>query len=170
MKSLRFQKLLFIKNYSMNKDCFEQRFDDILISSNKVLLDVHFIHQYLNEESYWAKNIPLATVEKALDNSLCFGIYINNIQVGFARVITDKSTFAYLADVFIIKEQRGKGLAKLLMKAIHSHPELQELRRWYLTTRDAHSLYKQFNWQIINEELTTRIMTISKPNIYKENL
>jgi len=154
----------------MNKDCFEQRFDDILISSNKVLLDVHFIHQYLNEESYWAKNIPLATVEKALDNSLCFGIYINNIQVGFARVITDKSTFAYLADVFIIKEQRGKGLAKLLMKVIHSHPELQELRRWYLTTRDAHSLYKQFNWQIINEELTTRIMTISKPNIYEENL
>ena len=154
----------------MSNDYFEQKFDDILLSSNKVLLNIHFIHQYLSEESYWAKNIPLATVEKAIDNSLCFGMYKNNIQVGFARVITDKSTFAYLADVFVIKEQSGKGLAKLLMKAIHSHPELQELRRWYLTTRDAHSLYKQFNWQIINEELTTRIMTISKPDIYKENL
>jgi len=154
----------------MNKDCFEQRFDDILVSSNKALLNIQFIHQYLSEESYWAKNIPLATVEKAIDNSVCFGIYKNDIQVGFARVITDKATFAYLADVFIIKEQSGKGLAKLLMKAIHSHPELQELRRWYLTTRDAHSLYRQFNWQVINEELTTRIMTISRPDIYKENL
>jgi len=154
----------------MNKDCFEQRFDDVLISSDKVLLNIEFIHQYLSVESYWAKNIPLKTVKQSIENSVCFGIYINYIQIGFARVITDKSTFAYLADVFIVVDYRGKGYAKLLIKTIHSHPELQELRRWYLTTRDAHSLYKQFNWQMINEELTTRIMTISKPNIYKENL
>jgi GNAT superfamily N-acetyltransferase len=154
----------------MNKDCFEQKFDDILISSNKVLLNVHFIHQYLSVESYWAKNIPLAKVEKAIDNSLCFGIYKDNTQIGFAKAITDKATFAYLSDVFIVADYRGKGYAKLLMKTVHSHPALQGIRRWYLTTRDAHSLYKHFNWQIINEDLTTRIMTISKPNIYKENL
>jgi GNAT superfamily N-acetyltransferase len=154
----------------MNNNHFEQRFDDVIVSSDKALLNIEFIHQYLSEESYWAKNIPLTTVQLAIDNSICFGVYKKNIQIGFARVVTDKATFAYLADVFIVADYRGKGYAKLLIKTVHSHPELQELRRWYLTTRDAHSLYEQFGWQLINEELKTRIMTISKPNIYKENL
>jgi N-acetylglutamate synthase-like GNAT family acetyltransferase len=146
---------------------FEQKFDEVLISSNKTLLNIEFIHQYLSIESYWAKNISFETVEKSIENSVCFGVYINNIQIGFARVVTDKATFAYLADVFIIKEQQGNGFAKHLMNAIHSHPELLGLRRWYLTTRDAHSLYQQFDWQPITDELKSRIMTISKPDIYK---
>jgi len=146
---------------------FEQKFDEVLISSNKTLLNIEFIHQYLSIESYWAKNISFETVEKSIENSVCFGVYINNIQIGFARVVTDKATFAYLADVFIIKEQQGNGFAKHLMNTIHSHPELLGLRRWYLTTRDAHSLYQQFDWQPITDELKSRIMTISKPDIYK---
>jgi len=146
---------------------FEQKFDEVLISSNKTLLNIKFIHQYLSIESYWAKNISFETVEKSIENSVCFGVYINNIQIGFARVVTDKATFAYLADVFIIKEQQGNGFAKHLMNTIHSHPELLGLRRWYLTTRDAHSLYQQFDWQPITDELKSRIMTISKPDIYK---
>ena len=131
------------------------------------MLNIEFIHQYLSIESYWAKNIFFETVEKSIENSVCFGVYINNIQIGFARVVTDKATFAYLADVFIIKEQQGNGFAKHLMNTIHSHPELLGLRRWYLTTRDAHSLYQQFDWQPITDELKSRIMTISKPDIYK---
>lgn len=146
---------------------FEQKFDEVLISSNKTLLNIEFIHQYLSIESYWAKNMSFETVEKSIENSVCFGVYINNIQIGFARVVTDKATFAYLADVFIIKEQQGNGFAKHLMNTIHSHPELLGLRRWYLTTRDAHSLYQQFDWQPITDELKSRIMTISKPDIYK---
>ena len=85
-------------------------------------------------------------------------------------MITDKATFAYLADVFVIKEEQGKGLGKLLMQTIHQHPDLQGLRRLLLTTRDAHSLYEQFNWQRVNDDLKGRLMTINKPNIYKENL
>ncbi len=154
----------------MNKEFFQQIFGDVLVSSDKDLLNINFIHQYLSEESYWAKNIPFSVVRQAIDNSVCFGVYKNNLQIGFARVITDKATFAYLADVFIITEHRGNDYSKYLMSFIHLHPELLGLRRWYLTTRDAHSLYKQFGWQPIGEELVPRIMTISKPNIYKENL
>ena len=149
---------------------FEQTFDDILISTNKELLNINVIHQYLSFESYWALGIPKTTVEKAIEHSVCFGVYRNNIQIGFARMITDKSTFAYLADVFIIKEEQGKGLSKLLMQTIHKHPDLQGLRRLLLTTRDAHTLYEQFGWQRINDDLKGRLMTINKPNIYKDNL
>jgi len=149
---------------------FEQTFNDIIISTNKKLLDINIIHNYLSTESYWASCIPKSTVEKAIENSICFGVYKNNNQVGFARMITDKATFAYLADVFVIKEEQGKGLGKLLMQTIHQHPDLQGLRRLLLTTRDAHSLYEQFNWQRVNDDLKGRLMTINKPNIYKENL
>jgi N-acetylglutamate synthase-like GNAT family acetyltransferase len=153
----------------MNNNHFEQNFDDVLISSDKTLLNIQFIYHYLTTESYWAKDIPLATVEMAIENSIYFGVYRSNNQIGFARVVTDKATFAYLADVFIIKEHQGNGFAKHLMNTIHLHPELLGLRRWYLTTRDAHSLYAQFGWQPITDELKTRIMTISKPDIYKQN-
>ena len=149
---------------------FEQTFDDILISTNKELLNIDVIHQYLSTESYWAFGIAKKTVEKAIENSICFGVYKNNIQIGFARMITDKATFAYLADVFIIKEEQGKGLGKLLMQTIHKHPDLQGLRRLLLTTRDAHTLYEEFGWQRINDDLKGRLMTINKPNIYKYNL
>ena len=149
---------------------FEQTFDDILISTNKELLNIDVIHQYLSNESYWALCIPKTTVEKAIENSMCFGIYKNNIQIGFARVVTDKTSFGYLADVFIVFTQRGNGYSKYLMNTIHSHPELRGLRRWYLTTRDAHSLYKQYGWQHIDDEFKNKIMTIHNPNIYNENL
>ena len=149
---------------------FEQIFDDILISTNKALLNIDVIHNYLSTESYWAENIPKLTVEKAIKNSICFGVYKSNIQVGFARMITDKATFAYLADVFVINEEQGKGVGKLLMQTIHKHRNLKGLRRLLLTTRDAHTLYEQFGWQRINDDTKERLMTINKPNIYKENL
>ena len=154
----------------MSKEYFEKQEGGFLISTNSSLLNINLIHQYLSKESYWAQSIPFATVEKAIQNSLCFGLYKNNIQLGFARVMTDKATFAYVADVFIITSEQGKGLGKLLMKVIHEHPELQGLRRWLLTTKDAHDLYAQFGWQPINDDLRNRLMTINKPNIYKENL
>lgn len=153
----------------MSKIYFEKQEGDFLISTNSSLLNINLIHQYLSTESYWAQNIPISTVEKAIQNSLCFGVYHHQHQIGFARVLTDNATFAYVADVFIIKSEQGQGLGKLLMKTIHEHPELQGLKRWLLTTKDAHDLYAQFGWQPINDDLKNRLMTINKPNIYKEN-
>ena len=116
------------------------------ISTDKSRLNIALIHQYLSTESYWAKNIPFELVQKSIDGSFCFGLYTNEQQIGFARVITDFATFGYLADVFIVPEYRGKGLSKLLMENIMSHPQLQNFRRWMLATRDAHSLYRQFGF------------------------
>ena len=120
--------------------------DDFIISTDKTKLDVEVIHHYLCRESYWAKNIPVSVVEKSIEGSFCFGIYHHSEQVGFARVITDHATFAYLADVFVIEEYRGKGLSKWLMGTIMNHPDLQGLRRWLLATRDAHGLYARFGF------------------------
>ena len=120
--------------------------DGYTISTGKATLDVNLIHTFLSKESYWSKGIPLSIVKKSIKCSICFGVYHNNKQIGFARVITDKATFAYLADVFIIEAFRGKGLAKWLMEYIMAHPDLQQLRSWMLGTRDAHSLYRQFGF------------------------
>lgn len=120
--------------------------NDYIISTDKSRLDLTVIHQFLSQESYWAKNMPLELVQKAIDNSLCFGIYNNDRQVGFARVITDYTTFAYLSDVFVAKEQRGQGLSKRLVQYIIYYPDLQGLRRWTLVTADAHTLYEQFGF------------------------
>lgn len=120
--------------------------DDLLISTDKTKLDVALIHHYLCMESYWAKNIPIALVEKSIAGSFCFGIYHHDAQVGFARVITDHATFAYLADVFVLESYRGRGLSKWLMETIIGHPDLQGLRRWLLATRDAHGLYAQYGF------------------------
>lgn len=120
--------------------------DDFIISTDKAKLDVELIHHYLCHESYWAKNIPMPVVEKCIEGSFCFGMYHNSRQVGFARVITDHASFAYLADVFIMEDYRGRGLSKWLMGTIMEHPELQGLRRWLLATRDAHGLYAQFGF------------------------
>lgn len=135
----------------------------LLISDEQGLLDIPFIHQYLSR-SYWAQNIPFETVEKSIRNSMPFGIYLGNQQVGFARVITDKTTFAYLADVFVIEEQRGKGFSKMLLGFIHSHPELQNLRRWMLGTFDAHKLYEQFGWTQL--PIPERFMQKHNPDVY----
>jgi GNAT superfamily N-acetyltransferase len=99
------------------------------ISTDKTLLNVDIIHKYLNEGSYWAKGIPIKTLKNAIDNSICFGIYTQEKQAGFARVITDKATFAYICDVFVLDEFRGHGLSKWLIQTIVEYPELQKLRR-----------------------------------------
>jgi GNAT superfamily N-acetyltransferase len=113
------------------------------ISTDTGLLDIAIIHNYLANESYWAKNIPKETVEKSIKHSICFGVYFNKEQIGFARLITDKATFAYLADVFILEGHRNKGIAKFLMKVILDYPEIKEVRGILLRTKDAHELYKK---------------------------
>lgn len=124
---------------------------DFYISTDKSKMDIETIHRYLSEESYWAKGISKEMVEKSVVNSFCFGVFYNDKQVGFAKVITDFTTIAYLGDVFILDEFRGLGLSKLLMKNIMNHPELQGLRRWILLTADAHELYRKFGWNNIND-------------------
>lgn len=137
------------------------------ISSDSKKLDIKVIHKYLSEESYWAKGISFEIVQKAIKNSLCFGVYKEDKQIGFARLITDKASFAYLADVFILPEHRNKGLAKWLITTIHAHPELQGLRRWMLATRDAHKLYEKFGWTSFTEEVSKRFMQLHNPDVYK---
>lgn len=139
---------------------------DYSISTDIDRLDLGVIHGYLSGESYWAKGIPLETVKRSINNSLCFGIYHNEAQVGFARLVTDKATFAYLADVFIVDAHRGLGLSKWLVEVIHAHPDVQGLRRWMLGTRDAHGLYAQFGWTKIPEELIGRFMQRHDPDVY----
>ena len=135
------------------------------ISTDKDKLQLNVIHRYLSEESYWAKHIPLETVARSIENSFCFGIYFNNEQIGFARVITDFAIFAYLADVFVLEAHRGKGLSKSLMQYIMSHPKLQGLRVFALKTKDAHGLYKQFGFNVsANPENS---MEIKFDNFYK---
>ncbi|MGE7774657.1 GNAT family N-acetyltransferase [Chitinophaga sp. NPDC101104] len=116
------------------------------ISTDKAQLQLPVIHRYLSEDSYWAKDIPENLVAASIENSLCFGIYQQNEQVGFARVITDYATFGYLADVFVLPGHRGQGLSKWLMEVIGSHPGLQQLRRMMLMTQDAHGLYEQYGY------------------------
>ncbi len=121
------------------------------ISTDNNLLDIDLIYNYLDKESYWGQGIPLEKLKKALENSLCFGVYSNEKQVGFARVISDKATFAYLCDVFVLTDYRGIGLSKWLLQTIKNHPELQGLRRWSLATADAHGLYRQFGFVPIDK-------------------
>jgi GNAT superfamily N-acetyltransferase len=120
--------------------------EEYCISTDRDKLDLKFIHDFLSKESYWVRNIPFEKVEKAADHSLNFGLYHQDRQIGYARIITDYSRVAYLADVFIIPAYRGKGLSKWLMEQIMVHPDLQGLRRWILHTSDAHGLYRQFGW------------------------
>ena len=136
--------------------------DGFTISTDRARLDVPAIHDFLANFSYWARNVPLSTVQKSIENSLCFGIYNDaNKQVGFARVITDYAVFAYLADVFILEAYRGRGLAKWLMACIVSYPELQNLRRWMLATKDAHGLYAQYGFNPLSKP--ERFMEASQP-------
>jgi GNAT superfamily N-acetyltransferase len=116
------------------------------ISTDPSELDIPLIHRFLAEQSSWAKNIPLATLERAISHSLCFGGFIDSVQVAFARVITDYATFANLVDVFVLPEHRGNGYSKLMIKTIIAHPDLQGLRRFTLATSNAHALYKQFGF------------------------
>ncbi|MBS1798133.1 MAG: GNAT family N-acetyltransferase [Acidobacteria bacterium] len=119
---------------------------EFTISTDRERLDIEAIHRFLAEESYWAGNRTKEQTLTAIKNSLPFGVYTGENLIGFARVVTDYATFAYLGDVFILTEYRGRGLSKWLMEAIVGHPELQGFRRWILATKDAHLLYEKFGF------------------------
>lgn len=142
----------------------EQRNGEYTLSTEQSRLDLYTIHHYLTQV-YWCEGIPFEVVEKAFRNSLAFGIYWGDSMVGWSRLVTDRATFAYLADVFVVPEHRGKGLSKWMMEAIVAHPELQGLRRWMLATRDAHGLYRQFGFTAM--ETTGRWMERHFPDVYK---
>ena len=120
---------------------------DLTISSDKRKLDIPAIHRFLSERSYWAKGRALETVQKAIDHSLCFGVYDEDEQIlGFGRVVTDHAVFANIMDVFILEEHRGQGLAKKLIAHIMNVPELANIKRWQLVTSDAYGLYERFGF------------------------
>ncbi|HEV8232864.1 MAG TPA: GNAT family N-acetyltransferase [Thermoanaerobaculia bacterium] len=149
-----------------NPEGRDWRRDGFTISTDRSKLHRRTIHEFL-AGSYWAKGIPREIVDRSIDNALCFGLYENRRQVGFARVITDHATFAYLADVFVLESHRGRGLAAWLMETILAHPSLQGLRRWMLVTRDAHPLYRKVGFTALaNPE---RIMEMTFPRIYERN-
>lgn len=134
------------------------------ISEGAARLDLDVIHGFLRE-SYWSPGIPRAVVERAIAGSLCFGVHLGEAQVGFARVITDRATFAYLADVFVLPEHRGRGLSKRLLAHVASHPDLQGLRRFALVTRDGHGLYARFGFKALAQP--DRWMEIVDPDVYQ---
>jgi GNAT superfamily N-acetyltransferase len=137
---------------------YEATYQNFLLSDDKTKLQLEVIYNYLSKESYWAQNIPLHTVKTSIEGSCCFGIYDGLIQIGFARVVSDKATFGYLADVFVLESYRGKGLSKALMGFIMAAPYLQGLRRMMLATKDAQGLYKQFGFNAL--AMPERIMEI----------
>jgi GNAT superfamily N-acetyltransferase len=139
--------------------------DQVEISTDRNRLDLSLIHAFL-ASSYWARGIPREVVERSIQNSLCFGAFLDGRQIGFARVVTDFATIAYLADVFVVPEHRGRGVAKALMRAILARPELQGLRRLLLATRDAHGLYAQFGFQPLAHP--EQFMTIHHPDVYRQ--
>lgn len=137
--------------------------DTFTVTCDPAKLDRALIAEFL-VSSYWAKGIPAATVEKSLENSLCFAVLDGDRQIGFARVISDRATIAYLADVFVLPEYRGRGLSKWLMECIISHSELQGLRRWILATLDAHGLYEKFGFTPLKR--SKMFMERHNPNVY----
>lgn len=137
---------------------------EFTISTDRNLLQTDVIHKFLSEESYWAKERTLEQTTTAIENSLPFGVYRGERQIGFARVVTDYATFAYVGDVFILAEYRGQSLSKLLMETIVSHPDLQGFRRWILATKDAHALYEKFGFAPLR--FPERWMEKTAPNAY----
>jgi len=138
---------------------------EFTISIDKARFDIEMIHGFLSS-CYWAEGISRKVVQKSIDNSLCFGVFEGNKQIGFARVITDRATYAYIGDVFILESHRGRGLGKKLMRAIMEHPELQGLRRWSLVTRDAHGLYEPFGFTALANP--QRYMERHDPDVYQQ--
>lgn len=136
----------------------------LLFSTDKTLLQLQVIHDFLSRESYWAQNLPLEVLQRSIANSLCFGVYDNGAQVAFARVVTDQATFAYLADVFVLRSHRGRGISRWMMEQITAMPALQGLRRWMLGTRDAHALYAKFGFTPLKSP--DRFMELHNPLVY----
>jgi N-acetylglutamate synthase-like GNAT family acetyltransferase len=152
--------------YPVNPDAVvEHRRDEFLISTDRARLDLDAIHRFLTN-CYWAKGIPRDVVARSIEHSLCFGVYDGNgRQVGFARVVSDFATVAYLGDVFVLESHRGRGLSKWFMECIMQHPALQGLRRWILLTRDAHGLYAQFGFTPV--KAPERHMELHNPRVYE---
>jgi GNAT superfamily N-acetyltransferase len=134
------------------------------ISTDAGRIDVEAVHAYLRR-SYWAEDVPRATVEKAIAGSLCFSLFHGGVQIGLARVVTDRATFAYLCDVYVLEDYRGRGLGKWLIQELQTHPDLQGLRRFMLVTRDAHSLYEQCSFKPLADP--AKVMEIVYPDAYK---
>ena len=147
-----------MKIYSAQKN-------DFMISTDQSKLNITVVHDYLHNESYWAKNIPIQTLQRGIDNSFCFRVYKKLQQVGFARLVTDYATYAHLCDVFILPEFRGNGLSKWLIEFILANPEVQGLRKWSLGTKDAHGLYAQFGFKPYED--VSRLMQKNNPGIYE---
>jgi GNAT superfamily N-acetyltransferase len=137
--------------------------DGYAISTDQCKLDVDAIYAFLSA-SYWATDIPREVVERSLRNSLCFGLYHNDSQIGLARVISDYATVAYIGDVYVLPEHRGRGLSKWMMECVLAHPDLQHLRRWTLVTRDAHRLYEKFGFKPLKRP--EGFMELHNPGIY----
>ena len=137
---------------------------ETLVSCDRSKLDVGRIHAFLTN-AYWSEGVSRETIERGIENSIPFGVYLGGEQVGFARVISDRASYAYLADVYIEEPYRGRGLSKLLMRAVVAHPELQGLRRWILGTRDAHGLYRQFGFTEMQRP--ERWMEKAAPGLYQ---
>lgn len=137
------------------------------INNDPQQLDINLIHRFLSEESAWAKGIPLKKVQQSITHSLCFGGYENDQQIAFARVVSDFATFAYLMDVFVLKEHRGRGLSRQLVAAVKAHPQLQGLRRFMLASSDARGLYQKFGFQALGKPEI--MMEINVPDIYQQS-
>jgi GNAT superfamily N-acetyltransferase len=140
--------------------------DRYTVSTDPARLDIDLVHRFLSTQAYWAIDVPRTIVETAIGNSLNFGAYLGDAQIGYARVVTDRSTFAWLCDVFVLPEHRGRGVSRLLMDAVMAHPELAGLRNFVLATRDAHGLYAKFGFTPLAEP--ERWMAIRK-NPYAED-
>lgn len=136
---------------------------DYEISTDKARFDVEAIHAFL-ARTYWSPGVPRTVVERAIEHSLCFGVFHDGVQVGFARAVTDRATFAYLSDVYLLEAHRGRGVARRLVAAIMAHPDLQGLRRIMLATRDAHGLYAKFGFRPL--AAPDRMMEVHRPDVY----
>lgn len=137
---------------------------EFVISTDRNRLDRTAIHAFL-VGSYWSPGIPRDVVDRAIENSLCFGVYDRAAQVGFARVITDSATFAYVSDVFVLESHRGRGLSRWLMEVLMAHPDLRNLRRWMLATADAQGLYEKFGFR--SPAKPERLMEIVNADVYR---
>ena len=133
-------------------------------SDDPARIDVAEVHRFLSQETYWAKGVPRAVMDRALRHSLCVGVYRGGRQVAFARVVTDRATFAYLCDVYVLPEERGRGLGKWLVECVLAHPDLAGLRRFCLMTRDAQELYRRYGFRPLPDP--ARYMEIHSPDVY----
>ena len=146
----------------------EHRRGEFLLSTDRSRLDLDVIHHFLTN-CYWAKGIPRDVVARSIEHSLCFGVYDGTgVQIGFARIISDFATIAYLGDVFLLDSQRGHGLGKWMMQCVMEHPALQGLRRWILLTRDAHGLYSQFGFTGLKSP--DRYMELHNADVYNRGM